>query len=298
MNRASNCCVKAKSNHPQHSKEFRMRPSTAALLGNLEALVLAQTRYPLLKVSTTLNAARSGSLACMQFAHLNGADWHPRTTAVAARCSLACLEYAHLHGAPWHPLATEGAARGHLACLRYCHEHGAPWTRRVTLSAALMSSIECLKYAKDHGAPRHHRVIETCVRNVLYNPESILCREVLTYAVDACFPYNTRVDPRHLSVLAVLYDEDPHLQGAMQQQYRDDKALEILMVMEVRRSLHCIRVIQRAWRGRPQLILDRELMLRRKRRAVDVIQLAYLAWTCRPGYGRTYKRARLSFDQA
>lgn len=246
-----------------------MRPATAALHGDLDGLILAHSRYPRLGMTTMLNAARSGSLRCMRFAYMHGAGWHPKTTAVAARGQLACLEYAFFNGAPWHPLTTENAAKGHLSCLRFCQEHGlAVWSKMISHNAARSSNVACLRFAVENGAPRHELVIETSVRNVLDNPQSASCRDTLTYAVDANFPYCARLASR---------------------------AGEVALVMEVRRQLHQIRVIQRAWRARPALMRARQAVEDRKRRAVDVIQLAYLTWTFRPNNGASYKRARASY---
>lgn len=247
-----------------------MRPATAALRGDLAALILAHSRYPRLGRVTTLNAARSGSLRCMRYAHMHGARWHPRTTLVAARGHLACLEYAVFNGAPWHPNTMEIAAMGYLQCLRFCHASGARWSINCTHSAALSSHVPCLKFAVENGAPRHELVIETSVRNVMDNPESESCRDTLTFAVDAHFPYSPSNDPR--------------------------LANEVALVMEVRRQLHQVRVIQRAWRARPALVRARLAAEQRKRKAADVIQLAYLTWTLRPCAGASYKRARADWQ--
>lgn len=247
-----------------------MRPATAALRGDLDELMLAHSRYPRLGWVTTLNAARSGSLRCMRYAHMHGARWHPRTTLVAARGHLACLEYACFNGSPWHPQTMDIAAMGHLQCLQFCHENGALWSNNTTHSAALFSHVTCLRYAVENGAPRHGLVIETSVRNVMDNPGSNACRDTLTYAVDAHFQYSPSSDPR--------------------------QANEVALVMEVRRQLHQVRVIQRAWRLRPALLRSRLEAQERKRKAVDVIQLAYLTWTFRPHAGKSYKRARADWQ--
>lgn len=265
-----------------------MMPSTAALNGDLGALIIAHRRSPALNMLTTLNAARSGSLDCLMFVHVNGAPWHPRTTTAAALGRLHCLEYAHQHGAPWHSSAMANAACGHLDCLRYCHENGAQWTRHVTLNAAMVADVPCLRYAVEHGAPLHHLVIETCVRNTISNPDSRSCRDTLMYAVDARFHYDVTPDAhRTRFVEHDWYHPEPDV----------TKAAEVEVVVAFRLALHMIRVIQRAWRARPALIRARLALMTKKRKAVEVIELAYLTWTCRPDSGAAFKRSRTSFTR-
>lgn len=249
-----------------------MTPETAALIGDLDALVTACVSYPVLEPTATLNAALGGNVECLAFLHRLGAPWHPRTTVSAARVgSLACLEYAHTNGAPWHAHVSDVAARlGNLGCLQYCHENGAVWSWMTTHIAAIRANLECLRYAVEHGAPTHALVMQTCISNLVEAPNSSVRMDTLMYAVDAGLPYSARTDA----------------------------AMRVDVFMSMRRRLHLIRVIQRAWRARPNLIRRRRLRKARERRAANVIQLAYLAWTCRPGAGRTYKRARSSFEDA
>lgn len=216
------------------------------------------------------------------------------TTALAARGNLECLKYAVRNGAKWHPQATEHAARGHLSCLRFCHENGAEWTWVATHNAAMTASIDCLRYANEHGAPRHEQVVETCIRNLLDHPDSHACRETLMYAVDAGFPYRTTLSAHDFTVLDRLYGDLPDLHQEMFLRAIAAKDQELDVIVSVRNKLHQIRIIQRAWLA---VLRAREMQQSRKRDAADVIQTAYLQWTCRPGCGQTYKRARASFER-
>lgn len=87
---------------PQHRPtQHIMLAADAASRGDLAALTSAHAKHSVLLAETTENAARSGSLPCMQFCHENGAPWHIKTTYIALLCpDIACFKYATRHGAP------------------------------------------------------------------------------------------------------------------------------------------------------------------------------------------------------
>lgn len=252
------------------------------------------------------DAAAQGHLPCLEFCHENGAPWSQWATNFAARGHIECLTYAHEHGAPWHSVVTETAAKGHLACLKYAHEHGAPWDARTLSSAISAGAVACLDYAIRNGAPPSRTMVSDCLAQLehrRFQPESVEYQrsmDTFLYVVNSGHMYLPRK-----SAGVRLYGMTPKQQGSMlgsiRRKYRGDRDMKAIAIAQevdelhkrhvarfaaARDKLHKIKVVQRAWRA---------YVIARRRKAVDVIQLAYLAHLCRPGDGQAFKRARTSF---
>lgn len=211
-------------------------------------------------------AASQGDLLALMCAHKAAPYLTSETTLNAARCgSLECLSFLYKHGARWHPDATNIAAR--------------------------FGSVECMRFILATGGPRDDRIVLTCFHAVRMSPSKKRPMDTLMLALDTRprLPYSMEVDPQAIKIMDALFPNDSKEERERAHaNIRSAKSREVTLIMEVRARLHGIRVIQRAWR----------LKLRRKRKAVEVIQDAYLAWTCRPGSGHTYHQARLDFAGA
>ena len=97
----------------------------------------------------TLEAAASDQLACLVYAHLNGAPWDVRTTALASENgSLSCLKYAHEHGCPWDYKTVVCCAQAYLDKMaNICH-----FPNKVYIASDFDADkiLSCLRYARDH----------------------------------------------------------------------------------------------------------------------------------------------------
>lgn len=71
-------------------------------------------------------AAKSKNLAALQYVRSIGCPWTEHTCAEAATNSLACLKYAHENGATWYSGTTcsNAAQFNQLDCLIYAHDRG------------------------------------------------------------------------------------------------------------------------------------------------------------------------------
>ncbi|KAL4085434.1 hypothetical protein QTP88_027293 [Uroleucon formosanum] len=98
-------------------------------------------------------AAVSGKLDCLIYAHENGSQWNIFTCCVAAaEGNLECLRYAHENGCPWNiKTCIAAASGGHLDCLKYAHENGCPSSSLVRSIAAEYGHLDCLKYLHENG---------------------------------------------------------------------------------------------------------------------------------------------------
>ena len=105
--------------------------------------------------SGCIEAAYSGHLDCLKYAHENGCPWDEWTCIYAAMNGhLDCLKYAHENGCPWTKDAChDTASNGHLDCLKYAHENGCPWDDETYVYAAENDHLDCLKYMHENGCP-------------------------------------------------------------------------------------------------------------------------------------------------
>lgn len=277
----------------------------AATTGHVDVMAYLHENGAEWHRSTTWRAA-AGHLSCLKYAHENGAPWDEMTTAVSANghldclmyayengaqwssatmfCAsnhLECMIYAHEHEAEWDEGTTGAAARvGNLACLKYAHEHGAPWGGATTYFAA-MGHVDCLRYAYDNGAPwspytmymAAWRGDVACVK---------FCHEKGHEAWDTGTTFNAN-ETDNLEVLTYLIEQGCPFSAKPVFVRRN--TMIIAVAMSRRRSTI---TIQRAWR------VSRAL---RRQRAAIVIEDMYLAWSCRPGAGGWYKKARDSFER-
>lgn len=83
---------------PRHKTQMEQ----AALNGDLKLMMQLSSMYSNWKnVSVTANAAKSGSLECLRWAHENGCPWNDQTTTQAKlNGHLECFQYAVRHGCP------------------------------------------------------------------------------------------------------------------------------------------------------------------------------------------------------
>lgn len=276
----------------RHGAPWSERVTEWAGSGHLTCLKFCHANGAVWHPRTTSHAAE-GHLDCLAYAHENGASWHDQVTLVAARGHLDCLTYAHENGAAWNPYTTAMAASGNMTCLRYAHEHGAPW-HSMTVPAAINSgAVDCLKYALERGAPTCPNLVEMCAGvtrltgDLPRTDEHKRNMETLMYLLDAGHSY--RPMPGHASraLFTRMLPDNPVLAAKTAHDIAVVRKGEVVVVAAAREKLCKIRVLQRAWRA---------YMLVRRRRAATVIQHAYLTYTCRPGDGQAFKRARSSFS--
>jgi hypothetical protein len=99
--------------------------------------------------------AFKNKLACMKYAHKNGATFTRDITEAAARAgALDCLAYAHEHGCPWDERLYFAALRRHsLDCIKYAHEHGCPWSSDLFYKVIVEGNLEELRYITQEGCP-------------------------------------------------------------------------------------------------------------------------------------------------
>jgi len=127
----------------------------AAKTGNMECLVYAHTNGSPWSTWTCNLAAGSGHLDCLKYLHNNGCPWDDDTCTEAARYGhMECLVYARQNDCPWNEETCSIAAfNGQLECLKYCRENSCPWDTLTCELAACMGELDCLKYARVNGCP-------------------------------------------------------------------------------------------------------------------------------------------------
>lgn len=225
-------------------------------------------------------AALSGNVEVMRYLHENGARWDHVTTAWAVRGNhLDCLRYAHEHGAPWYPRLTSLAAKGHLECLVYLHEHGVPWDE-FTMNCAFEGHVECMRYAHEHGCPWN---VSAELGNFSHGPLNLSCVKFAYENGAGC--------TEHTSTLAAQYDQSDCLQFMIERGCRfraGDRCVQRYreVIAAALSRMRSAVTIQRAWRAAREAT---------QRKAVGIIEDAYMTWSCRPGAGQWYKRSLESF---
>lgn len=265
----------------------------------------------------TLKTAARSSFACLKYAHKHGAKWQIGDTSAAARSKdLQSLTYCHQHGAPWDAMTTTHAAeKGALKCLVYAYKNGAPWHTSTAYVASRMGEMECLKYAVEHGAPRDASLLSTCVFMIKHpaklhtfpfqpNHDSDTDDDYDFEAFEDVITFATASKARRDTLLYVLDAGFKYFVGAKRTRdhgsitrrqrqpiaYNWQRESDYIVIRDAFLHLHKIRIIQRAWRA---MVLQK-----RHKQAVKVIFNAYMTWSCRPGEGLAYKRARASFYSA
>lgn len=125
----------------------------AADTGNMECLVYAHANGSPWSTWTCRFAAGSGNLDCLKYCRENGIPWDEFTCTNAARNGrLECLVYARQNGCPWNAdTCSMAALNGQLDCLKYCRENSCPWDTFTCEMAACTGKLNCLRYAIENG---------------------------------------------------------------------------------------------------------------------------------------------------
>lgn len=227
-------------------------------------------------------AALSGDINVIKYMYDHGALWDEFTTAWAIhKNSVEILRFAHAHGAPFSPILTALAACGRLECLVYAHEHGAVWHDLTMHNAFSGGHFDCLQYAKEHGCPW-----DAQLQLPMHFAHRRVDRDCMKYAHKCGSKWN-----QHTTTSAAKFNQSDCLQFMIErgcnyaaldkdiQRHRD-------VVLHALKRCRSSIIIQRAWRAAREAAM---------RKAVSVVEDAYIAWTCRPGAGRWYKRSYESF---
>ena len=127
----------------------------AALSGSIPCLQYAHEHCGVLDETVCEAAVRGGWLKCVQYVHEQGCPWSSAVCSSAASCgNLPILRYAHEHGCPWaEDTCAAAAIRGSLSCLQYAHEQGCPWSTQTCVRAAQSGHLGCLTYLHEQGCP-------------------------------------------------------------------------------------------------------------------------------------------------
>lgn len=255
----------------------------AARNGHLQCLKAAHEKEPYLtplKLNHLLtNACRSGNLGCIRYISDLGAVWHPWALNCTVRSgSLDCVMFAHENGqSVKNDYILDLAARsGSVDIMRYLYENGAEWSRKTAFYAASAGFVECLQYAHENDAPWLSNIMQASADNI----------ECLRYV----YENGGRLDADALHS-AASNDNLECIEFMVERSCPFDRNLEcvrrnrttVAQGMSRRRSA---QIIQKGWR------VAREAS---RRRAVSVIEDAFITWSCRPGTGNWFKRSSESF---
>jgi hypothetical protein len=98
------------------------------------------------------DAASGGNV---EFLKLVGGPFDEATMIAAARSgSVACVQYLREHNCPWTTRAcAEAAGNGHSEALRFLHENGCPWDVTTCIVAARAGHVSVLRYCLEHDCP-------------------------------------------------------------------------------------------------------------------------------------------------
>ncbi|MEW5314926.1 MAG: hypothetical protein WDW38_006385 [Sanguina aurantia] len=227
-------------------------------------------------------ALRDDHLDCIRTLLEMGVGIHNAMQNAARFNHLPAMRLMKEFGVPFTDLAVWGASKhGHLECLIYAREQGAPWYPTTTSVAAACRDMACLVYAHEHGAP-------WCENTALFATRGYGGVAALEYALD----HGAELSPLATQAAAYL-DRGGHLRVLVERgcPYSDPSSTHIRRnrdsVLEGRTRRRSAITIQRAWRT----TLDA-----RRRRAVAVIEDAYITWSCRPHVGRWYVRTCQNFQ--
>jgi len=194
---------------------------------------------------------------------------------------LEMMKREHELGAPWHDYVTFWAANnGHLDCLTYAHEHGAPLYDNAAKFAAMGGHLECLVYLHEHGAPWE----DTASIAALYGR-----LECLRYAHENGAPWDEMTTTYaayngHIECLRFAV-----FRGCPCSPLKDLKKHGMAASFILRWRIAAGR-IGRAWRLHK---------IHKRKRAVTLIEAAWLAYTYTPAPGRTgFERAAQRFKCA
>lgn len=262
-------------------EEYRVKSALklAISVGSLALVEDAHHDGAILDADAVFAAAQLGRVDVLEYLHRNGAPWDPRTT----ECGhLNCIQFAHEHGCPWGLKTTSAAASlGRLECMQYAHEHGAPWAWDCIRCAARGGSVACLQYSHEHSGGWD--------QFVAYCASSYGNTECLRYSyeidrgaywsTDLVF---TAAHFNHLGCLQFLVERGCSFNASDDAgAYRNRST--IAKAMARRRAA---TVIQQSWRARRNAV---------RRRAVCLIEDAFIMYSCRPGSGQWFHKAETSF---
>jgi hypothetical protein len=128
--------------------------------GSLKCLEYFHLHAPecIIDRTTLQDAVTSDKLDCMKYIHLNlsigpfdedGDEKDLTTCTLAAKSgSLACLKYAHENGFEWNYNTCEAAVLyGHLDCFIYAYKNGCPWNNETYTNSGKIYHSNCVAYA-------------------------------------------------------------------------------------------------------------------------------------------------------
>lgn len=129
--------------------------STAAKLGNLEALKFLRLNKCPWDESTTSMAAYSGNLEVLKWARSMGCRWNVGTCINAAiRGNLKILQWARSKGCSWDEnVCSQAALYGHDHIIKWAHSEGCPWNELTCDYAAKNKYFELLQWLIIQGCP-------------------------------------------------------------------------------------------------------------------------------------------------
>lgn len=219
-----------------------------------------------------------GGLPCVQVMHESGEPWAPDVMTVAAIAGRReVMQYIHAHPPfQWTMDTSYQAARGHLSCLQFAHENGAPWSPDTTLNAC-RGNLQCLVYAVEHGCPWHPNAMSVAALDGDF--------ECLEYGWSKGATFDERTTnaaARGGGCLQFLLERGCMFSASDRYVRRN-----VALVVAALTRRNAARLIQRSWRSRKQAVA---------RKAVSVIEDAYMAWACRPSHGSWYRRSCTSFS--
>jgi hypothetical protein len=231
-------------------------------------------------------AASYGSIKCLRYmCEIGGFE---KDTIVknhaASEGQLECLKYAHENGFPWSEMTAACATSSFsVECLKYAHENGCIWSERTTRHAVICNSSECLQFAIYNQCPINLCECYEIAIKISHNRcLDILLNTGVTIDQERLYTILERHAPNPKAFNSLISHGIFDVANIMNLQEKSKVSLFLLF--------HHVKVLQRAYR--------RHLghMQKRKRRAVGIIEQAYLEYSLRPE-GRCYKLAYRNFNQ-
>lgn len=127
----------------------------AAATGNLDLLQFAHAQGAPLSKWTCMAAAQNNHFAVLKWLIEQGTKCNDMVCAYAAlNGNLEMLQWAREHNCPWSVYTPcSAAAGGHLEILKWVHEQGCPWNDLTCSNAVKTGHWEILRWAIDHGCP-------------------------------------------------------------------------------------------------------------------------------------------------
>lgn len=243
-----------------------------------------QSKFPqelMKRISNAMqHAIRFHHLDCVQYLYHNSdRKFFYALQDAAGSGDVNILKWLHLVGERIDCQSTYCACKhGHIECLKYAREQGAEW-HYYAASMAATGHLECLVYAHENGAPWN---MSTCAQAA-----STGSMDCLKYAVENGAELNTAASfyaakGDHTECLVYLVCHGCPF--SLSSTHMNRNIMSVIDGLNKRRSA---KKIQRSWR-RYRFDL--------KRHSVQVIENAYIKWSCRPVFGAWYERALESYN--